>query len=99
MGVEMTWFVDASLPWHMSPEADSGNKFQYEDILENTMSPYARNSLGRGFIFQQDNDLKHRCKHIQNWFSRRHVTLLDWPIQSPDLNIIEGGMGRAGASS
>ncbi|GBM40317.1 Transposable element Tc1 transposase [Araneus ventricosus] len=64
-------------------------KFQYEDILENTMRQYARNSLGR-FIFQQDNDPKHRSKHIQNWFSRLHVTLLDWPSQSLDLNIIEG---------
>ncbi|GBM33622.1 Transposable element Tcb2 transposase [Araneus ventricosus] len=42
------------------------DKFQYEDILENTMSPYASNSLGRGFFFQQDNDQKHRSKHIQN---------------------------------
>ncbi|GBN32637.1 Transposable element Tc1 transposase [Araneus ventricosus] len=54
------------------------------------MRPYARNSLGRGFIFQQNNDPKHGSKHIQNWFSRRHVTLKDWPGQSPDLNIIEG---------
>ncbi|GBL81911.1 Transposable element Tc1 transposase [Araneus ventricosus] len=54
------------------------------------MRSYARNSLGRGFIFQQDNDPKHRSKHIQNWFSRRHVNLLDWPSQSPDLIIIEG---------
>ncbi|GBL99569.1 Transposable element Tcb1 transposase [Araneus ventricosus] len=53
------------------------DKFQYEDILENTMRPYARNSLGRGFILQQDNDLKYRSKYIQNWFSRSHVTLLD----------------------
>ncbi|GBM67842.1 Transposable element Tc1 transposase [Araneus ventricosus] len=34
------------------------DKIQYEDILENTMRPYASNSLGRGFIFQQDNDPK-----------------------------------------
>ncbi|GBO44272.1 Transposable element Tcb2 transposase, partial [Araneus ventricosus] len=54
-----------------------GYKFQYEDILENIMCPYALNSLGRGFIFQQDNDLKNRFKHIQNWLSRRHVTLLN----------------------
>ncbi|GBL77491.1 Transposable element Tc1 transposase [Araneus ventricosus] len=39
---------------------------------------------------KQDNYLKHRFKHIQHWFSRRHVTLLDWPSQFPDLNIIEG---------
>ncbi|GBN41454.1 Transposable element Tc1 transposase [Araneus ventricosus] len=66
------------------------DKFQYEDILENTMRPYARNCPGRGFISKQDNDPKHRSKHIQNWLSRRHVTLLDWPSESPDLNIIEG---------
>ncbi|GBN66241.1 Transposable element Tc1 transposase [Araneus ventricosus] len=54
------------------------------------MRPYARNSVGRGFIFQQDNDSKHQSKLIQNWFSHRHVTLLDCPSQSPDLNINEG---------
>ncbi|GBM74233.1 Transposable element Tcb1 transposase [Araneus ventricosus] len=66
------------------------DKFQHEDILENTMRLYARNSLGRGLIFQQDNDPNHRSEHIQNWFSRRHVTLLEWPSQSPDLDIIKG---------
>ncbi|GBM46686.1 Transposable element Tcb1 transposase, partial [Araneus ventricosus] len=66
------------------------DKFQYEDILEDTMRPYARNSIGRGFIFQLENDPKHRFQHIQNRFSRRHVTPLVWPSQSPDLNIIEG---------
>ncbi|GBM98873.1 Transposable element Tc1 transposase [Araneus ventricosus] len=54
------------------------------------MRPYARNSFGRGFIFQQDDDPKHRSKLIQNWFSRRHVTLLFCSSQSPDLNINEG---------
>ncbi|GBN13448.1 Transposable element Tcb1 transposase, partial [Araneus ventricosus] len=42
------------------------DKFQYEYILENIKRQYACNSLGRGFIFQQNNDLKHRSKHIQN---------------------------------
>ncbi|GBM34580.1 Transposable element Tcb1 transposase [Araneus ventricosus] len=42
------------------------DKCQYEDILENTMRPYERNFHGRYFIFQQDNDPKHRFKHIQN---------------------------------
>ncbi|GBN78846.1 Transposable element Tcb1 transposase [Araneus ventricosus] len=66
------------------------DKYQYEDILENTMRPYAHISIGRGFISRKDNDPKHRSKHIQNWFSRRHVTLLVSPRQFPDLNIIEG---------
>ncbi|GBM09718.1 Transposable element Tc1 transposase [Araneus ventricosus] len=78
-------------PCHGSLEAIQRiiDKFQYEDILENTMRLYARNSLDRGFIFQQDNDSKHRSKHIQNWYSSRHMTLLDWPSQFPDFNIIE----------
>ncbi|GBM65779.1 Transposable element Tcb2 transposase [Araneus ventricosus] len=42
------------------------DKFQYEDILENTLRPYARNSLGRCFISQQGNDPKHLSKNIQN---------------------------------
>ncbi|GBN18144.1 hypothetical protein AVEN_241293-1, partial [Araneus ventricosus] len=41
------------------------------------MRPYARKSLGRGIIFRQDNDPKHRSKHIQIWISSRHVTLLE----------------------
>ncbi|GBL99675.1 Transposable element Tc1 transposase [Araneus ventricosus] len=74
------------------------DKFQYEDILKNIMRPYAGNSFGRGFIFQQDNGSKYRYTHIQKWFSRRHVTLLDWPSRSQILTLSRV-MGRAGASS
>ncbi|CAI2347796.1 unnamed protein product [Caenorhabditis sp. 36 PRJEB53466] len=43
----------------------------------------------RWFSDGQDNDPKHTSKHIKDWFRRRHVNLLDWPSQSPDLNPIE----------
>ncbi|CAI2333389.1 unnamed protein product [Caenorhabditis sp. 36 PRJEB53466] len=42
-----------------------------------------------GGSVMQDNDPKHTSKHIKDWFRRRHVNLLDWPSQSPDLNPIE----------
>nr|pir hypothetical protein ZK1251.4 - Caenorhabditis elegans [Caenorhabditis elegans] len=65
------------------------DRFQYENILETTMRPWALQNVGRGFVFQQDNDPKHTSLHVRSWFQRRRVRLLDWPSQSPDLNPIE----------
>uniref|UniRef100_A0A8R1IYW5 DDE_3 domain-containing protein n=1 Tax=Caenorhabditis japonica TaxID=281687 RepID=A0A8R1IYW5_CAEJA len=65
------------------------DRFVYEDILENTMIPWARAKLGRASVLQKDNDPKHTTGHIKNWFQRRRVDLLDWPSQSPALNPIE----------
>ena len=58
---------------------DIMDRHKYLDILENIMLPFARRSLGRGFIYQKDNDPNHRAANVQAWFSRRHVTRLDWP--------------------
>uniref|UniRef100_A0A8R1IDP4 Tc1-like transposase DDE domain-containing protein n=1 Tax=Caenorhabditis japonica TaxID=281687 RepID=A0A8R1IDP4_CAEJA len=65
------------------------DRYVYEDILENTMRPWTRANLGRSWVFQQDNDPKHTSGHVANWFRCRRVDLLEWPSQSPDLNLIE----------
>ncbi|KAK6755720.1 hypothetical protein RB195_014235 [Necator americanus] len=65
------------------------DRYGYEEILETTMRPFALQIIGRGFIFQQDNDPKHTSSHIRDWFNRRHVEVFDWPSQSPDLNPIQ----------
>jgi len=44
------------------------NRKVYIDILENVMLPYAKRFFGRGFIYQQDNDSKHRMAEVQEWF-------------------------------
>ena len=62
---------------------------KYKKILEETMLPYAKKNMPRGWILQQDNDPKHTAKMIKTWMSSKKLRLLEWPSQSPDLNPIE----------
>jgi len=41
------------------------------------------------FVFQSDNDPKHTSRLAKKWLSEHVVEVLEWPAQSPDLNIIE----------
>ena len=64
---------------------------QYVDILDNHLLPSMEESgiVEGGCIFQQDNDPKHTSKKAKNWMEENDITHLDWPAQSPDLNLIE----------
>ena len=41
------------------------------------------------WIFQEDNDPKHRSRLCTAWKTENAITTLDWPSQSPDANPIE----------
>ncbi len=51
--------------------------------------PSARTlKLGRGWVFQNDSDPKHTTKATKEWL-KKHIMVMEWPSQSPDLNPIE----------
>jgi len=62
----------------------------YCKILGNNLLPSVRAlKMGRGWVFQHDNDLKHTARITKELLCKKHIKVMAWPSQSPDLNPIE----------
>ncbi len=62
----------------------------YQEILEHFMLPSADQLFkDANIIFQQDLAPAHTAKSTKSWLNDHGVGVHDWPVNSPDLNLIE----------
>ncbi|SOV02335.1 uncharacterized protein UDID_19201 [Ustilago sp. UG-2017a] len=59
------------------------------DKLVKTISDLRLQHGYTDIIFQQDNDPKHMSKKTTKWLTSNNIKVMEWPVQSPDLNLIE----------
>ncbi len=76
--------------WFWSPLCflkSTVNAAIYQEILEHFMLPSADKLYeDADFIFQQDLAPAHTAKGTKSWFNDHDITVLAWPVNSPDLN-------------
>ena len=78
-GIDILVFIDGNMTGNM-----------YRDILQkNLFESVKKLNLGNKWIFQHDNDPKHRSCVVAHWLDQNGVERLKWPSFSPDINPIE----------
>jgi predicted transcriptional regulator len=64
------------------------NAAMYVRVLDEKLKVHM--NITGATIFQQDSAPSHTAKVVQHWFKDNNIqTLLNWPPNSPDLNVIE----------
>ncbi len=52
----------------------------YREILANNLLPSVRAlKMGRGWVFQHDNDPKHTARASKEWLRKKHFKVPEWP--------------------
>ncbi|GFV51736.1 uncharacterized protein TNCV_1320921 [Trichonephila clavipes] len=64
---------------------------QYKDVLQNRLIPQLEEWFPNEepYIFMQDGALCHTARSIKAFLAEQNIPLLDWPGNSPDMNLIE----------
>lgn len=66
---------------------------KYHSILQRHVMPSGLKLCGKGFVLLQDNDPKHPSHLCKNYLKRKEekgdLKVMDFPPQTPDLNLID----------
>ena len=91
MEVEMLWgWFSAKGKGRLHRIKGRMNGAMYWEILGDNLLPSVRAlKMGLGWVFQHDNDPKHTAKATKEWLIKKHIKVLEWPSQFPDLNPIK----------
>ena len=74
----------------LTPIDGNLNTEKYISLLENNLWQVVAKHFGNApWIFQDDNCPCHMSQGAKNWKNQNNIPCLDWPSQSPDLNVIE----------
>ncbi|CAG2213846.1 unnamed protein product [Mytilus edulis] len=66
------------------------NALKYIEIIDNNLWPVVvRHFPDDNYVFQDDNAPVHRARSVQDFRRETGLKSMNWPAQSPDLNIIE----------
>ena len=65
------------------------NASRYISVLDDHLHVLNFMSIHGCTTFQHDSAPCHKAKSVMNWFHTKHVTMLKWAGNSPDLNPME----------
>ena len=69
------------------------NSIDYINIINDNLLPVAQSISTQKWVLQQDNASVHRSNMTKKWFEQQKVRVLESPVNSPDLNVIENLWG------